>query len=177
MIDEGLFPWGLTAATGTHINARLPRTNASATVEINGFRWQTWVWHRVEWWVDSESNAFRLSHDLIWIKKGEVLWVMSQSEAIPRSSTWVMSWFWVNSWKDAWVMSWIDSSFRDTAWVMSWFESRHLSRMPQEGQRNLAKAQKRSTKMSESLKKVDEINRWFESLSHDLTRINIPDCF
>ena len=54
---------------------------------------QTWVWLRVESRVDLESNAFRLSHELIWIEKWEALWVMSQSESIPGESTWVMSWF------------------------------------------------------------------------------------
>ena len=35
---------------------------------------QTWAWLRVESWVDSESNAFRLGHDLIWIEKwGSIL--------------------------------------------------------------------------------------------------------
>ena len=74
---------------------------------------QIWVWHRVESWVDSESDAVHMRHVLIWMKKnGEALWVMS-----PEESTWVMSWFWVNSRKAAWAMSWIDSGLRDTAWV------------------------------------------------------------
>ena len=84
---------------------------------------QTWIWLIVESWVDKESKAFCLSHELIWIKNGEALWVMSQSESIPGESAWVMSWFWVNSVKTSWVMSWIDSSLRNTAWVTSWFQS------------------------------------------------------
>ena len=68
-------------------------------------------------------------------------------------------------------MSWAD-------WVMSWFEPRHSSRMPKKGYTNSTlewNAQKRSTKLTEGPKNVNEINSWFESLSQDLTRINIPD--
>ena len=102
---------------------------------------------------------------------------------------WVMSWFCVNSWKTTWLMNGIDSSLRDTAWVMSWFESRHLTNAKKKHQWNWAKAQKKltklseipnpkkSTKYSENTKKVNEISIWFESLSHDLIRINIPESF
>ena len=95
---------------------------------------QTWVWLRVESWVDSESNIYRLSHGLIWIdKSGNIL--SHESKWISTwESSWVMSWLWVSSWKAAWVMSWIDSSFRDTVWVMSWIRSvcqgTHPSRTP-----------------------------------------------
>ena len=77
-------------------------------------------------WYDSESNYVSTLNHMVFV--------------------WVMSWFWVNTWKAIWIMSWIDSNLRDTAWVMSWFQSRHLTN-----------AQKRSTKCSEIPKKANEI--------------------
>ena len=75
---------------------------------------------------------------------------------------------------------WVDSCLRDTVWILSWFESRHLSRMPKKCHRKSTfecKAQKSSTKLSESPKKVNDISSWFESLIHELIRINIPDSY
>ena len=133
---------------------------------------------------DSESNYESTQNQTLfawvmsWVesKMGKHFESWSQSESIPGESTWVMSLFWVNYWKAAWVLSWIDSSLRDSAWVISWFESRHLSRMPKKGHTNatlewevekgqsLMKAQKMSSKLSESPKKwtktTADSNNW-----------------
>ena len=94
---------------------------------------------------DSELNHeltqnqmfFRLSRELIWINIWGSTWVASwfwiNSLEIRLSnqsiwintwkSAWVVIWFWVNSQKATWVMSWIDSTLRDIVWVMNWFKS------------------------------------------------------
>ena len=121
---------------------------------------------------DSESNHESTQNQMLfagvitWFEtnSGEAFWVMSQSGSLPGESTWVMSQFWVDSWKTSWVMSWNDSSLRDTAWVMSWL-------------RNLAESQKMVNEIDLEPKKVNKINSWFESLSHDLIRINIAESF
>ena len=107
---------------------------------------------RVESWVDSDLNAFRLSHEMTRIKKWgstlshESIWINTEE------STWVMSWFWVDSWRASSVMSWTDSSLWDTARVISWFESRHLTNV-QKGQRNLLKSQKCQRNLVKSQRK------------------------
>ena len=145
--------------------------------------WQTWVRLRIKSWVDLESNAFRFSHELIlnrkmgkhfesWANLNQCLGKFFESWIV---NSWVQEW--VNSWKAAWVISWIDSSLRNTAWVMSSFESRHLSRMPKKRSKKFSESPKSSTKFSGSPKKFSEINSLFESMSHDLIQINIPDSF
>ena len=104
------------------------------------------------------------------------LWVVRQPESIPGEYTSVRSWFWVNSWKANWVMSWIDSSIRDM--LESWGDSNQGTwRMPQKVQWNLVRFRKRSMKLTKSPKQVNDINNWFESLSHDLIRINVSEFF
>ena len=72
---------------------------------------ETWLWLRVESWVDSESNAFHLGHESIWIEKlggilchASILFDSQGSRSSHESiwintwgSAWVVSWFWVNS--------------------------------------------------------------------------------
>ena len=83
---------------------------------------------------------------------------------------------------------------------MDWFESRHSSRMPQKvaqtqhlsgkpkkvnesqwkhkkGQRNLVKIQRKVNEIEWKPKKANDINNWFEPLSHDLIRMYVPDSF
>ena len=69
--------------------------------------------------------------------------------------------------------------------LICWFESGHFGEVHIKGHQNLVKTQKRSTKCSESLDKINKIdwkpqnvtkiNSWFESSSHDLIWISIPD--
>ena len=138
------------------MNCRFRIENQCASLADN--RGQTLVWLRVESWVDSESNAFCLSHELIGIEKMVKhfeSWVNLNQYL--RNPCWVMNRFWVTSWKTAWVMSWIDSCLRDTVWSMSWLDQGTWVEYPKKVTNSTLerKAQKSSTKMSESPPKVN----------------------
>ena len=111
------------------------------------YLYQTWVWLRVESWVDSESNAFRLSYELIWIEKmGKHFesWVsLIQYLGNPLES-WVDS----DSVTGKPVESWVKSIQVFEILLESWADSN-------EGTWQMPK--KRSTKFSEIPKKVNEI--------------------
>ena len=149
---------------------------------------QTWVWLRVESWVESESNAFRLSHELILIiKMGKHF----------------DSWINLNQCLDNPLRSWVDSDSIHGKPVESWVESipvfeillesladsnQGTWRMPmkrssqrnlvksQNGQRNWLKVPKRSTKPTVDLNHW--VMTWLGSIfqiffSHESIRIKI----
>ena len=107
--------------------------------------------------------------------------------------------FWLESWV-GWIEKWGSTLSHESSWINTWgihlshelnlFKplryslSHELIRMKaieSNAQKRSykcntwVKSPKRSTNLSESPKKVNEIYSWFESLSHELIRINIPD--
>ena len=146
----------------------------------HGYDW------RVESWVDSESNAFWWSHELIWIEK----W----GRTLSHESIWINTWGMYFS-HELILSQFLESrlSHQLNRLKSSWYCLSHeliqikaLSRMPKKRSTKFGESpkkvneiewnpQKRSTELSESPKKVNEIISWFESLSHDLIQINIPD--
>ena len=125
---------------------------------------QTWIWLRVESWVDSEANAFRLSHELIWIEK----WRITLSHEP----------IWINAWGIHLSHEMILSQFLESRLShklnrlkSSWsclsdelLRIKALSWMLKKGQRNWVQTQKRSTKLSEnpkrSTKSAVDSNQW-----------------
>ena len=125
----------------------------------------------LESWVHlNKKSGIILSHESIWINT--------------RESTWVMSWFWINSWKGAWdELNWFKSP--------KYWLSHELIRFNFLWRHTWVERPKKSYEANtwvESPKQVNQVNSWVEcpkeairnlewisSLSHKLIRIKIME--
>ena len=142
----------------------MTQSRIKSSIRIKCFSLESWV----------ELNRKMGKHFERWVNLNQYLrnplesWVDSESIPGKRLESWVES---------IQVFEILLESLADT--------NQGIWRMPPKNQRNLAKSPKNVneiseipktlTKLCESPKKVNAINSWFQSLSHDLIRINIPE--